>query len=117
MSGERESLWGVQRRRGPSPAEDHGADDHASPKEQKLLDLQRTAGNAAVTGAVQRSMWGDMEDWFGGGGGGGGDNANLMTGGDQGYGKDPGGGAGAGVAGPWSGASEAESKDPGGGAS
>ena len=66
---ERESLWGVQRRRPTNGAEDAAGDIDSSPKAQHLLDLQRSAGNAAVTGAVaQRSLWGDATEWFGGGG-------------------------------------------------
>src|SRR5689334_16453831 len=70
MSGERESLWGAQRKRpatAPPIAEDHNVDDGASPKERHVLDLQQKAGNSAVAGAVQRSLWGDLSDWFGGG--------------------------------------------------
>ena len=67
MSGERESLWGAQRKRPAAPAEDRQVDDGASPKERHVLDLQQKAGNAAVAGVVQRSLWGDVSEWFGGG--------------------------------------------------
>ena len=65
MSGERDSLWGVQRRK--PVAHDERVDDGAggNPKEAHVLDLQQKAGNAAVTGVVQRSLWGD-DSWLGG---------------------------------------------------
>ena len=63
MSG----LWGVDRqRRRPKSIDDTAAkqdsDDRATsdPKTQKVLDLQQSAGNAAVTGAVQESLWGGL---------------------------------------------------------
>ncbi len=56
---ERESLWGVQRRKART-AEEVGQNDGASPKQQHVLDLQRSAGNAAV----QRSLWGDLTEQF-----------------------------------------------------
>ena len=66
MSGERQersSIWGVQRRVPGAAAKDERSNDEGvSPKSQHVLDLQRQAGNAAVTGVVQRSMWGD--DWM-----------------------------------------------------
>lgn len=66
MSGERESLWGVQRRM-PTARGDERVDEGAggNPKEAHVLDLQQKAGNAAVTGVVQRSLWGD-DSWLGG---------------------------------------------------
>jgi len=64
VSGERESLWGVRRRK--PQARDERVDDGAgaNPKEAHVLDLQQKAGNAAVSGVVQRSLWGD-DSWLG----------------------------------------------------
>jgi hypothetical protein len=64
MGGERQerpSIWGAQRRV-PGAKDERTSDEGVSPKAQHVLDLQRQAGNAAVTGVVQRSMWGD--DWM-----------------------------------------------------
>jgi hypothetical protein len=60
------SLWGAQRKRPTAPAADV-EEAGGSPKERHVLDLQQKAGNAAVAGAVQRSLWGEVSDWFGGG--------------------------------------------------
>lgn len=65
MGGERqdrESLWGA-RRRPPGAKGERTNDEGVSAKSQHVLDLQRQAGNAAVTGVVQRSMWGD-DSWM-----------------------------------------------------
>ena len=124
MGGERESLWG-ERRRGPKATDEVDVEpSRATPKEQRVLDLQQQAGNAAVAGAVQRSMWGDDDSWLGGvgtvfpaAGGGGGmggpDTAKVVTDdvGDGGSGA-PGGGAGGGSGGDYK---EPEYKDPYGG--
>lgn len=66
MSGERESLWGVQRRKPVAHDERVDAGAGGTPKERRVLDLQQQAGNSAVTGAVQRSIWGDDDSWLGG---------------------------------------------------
>jgi hypothetical protein len=51
-------IWGEERAHAPAP-------EHESPeqttKERKVLDLQQQAGNAAVTGAVQRKWFGDEQ--------------------------------------------------------
>lgn len=65
MSGERESLWGVQRRMPVARDERVDEGTGGNPKEAHVLDLQQKAGNAAVTGVVQRSLWGD-DSWLGG---------------------------------------------------
>lgn len=137
MSGERESVWGVQRRK--PVARDERVDDGAggTAKEAHVLDLQQKAGNAAVTGVVQRSLWGD-DSWLagvgsmfpaaGGGMGMGGPDVSKVVEPDQGAGggagafggkvddaggyKDPFGGGGGKMDDPWGGGGF---KDPSGG--
>ena len=73
-----ESLWGEER--APARPRADQAEEGVSAKSQHVLDLQRQAGNAAVAGAVQRSLWGD-DSWLRGQGGAGGPDTSKMPGG------------------------------------